>query len=127
MADVVVRTRRITRDKLAQFLPSHELIKAFESFTDDIISTLPTAIGENADAINDAQQMADSALALAAAAMGMANLAAQLAAVPNDGPPPAPVITDQAPDDLVAQLAALREEVNSLRALINDRTTGPTP
>jgi hypothetical protein len=45
MADrPVVRTRLITRDKLAQFLPSHELIKAFEDLASDVSKTLPDAI-----------------------------------------------------------------------------------
>lgn len=42
-----VKTQPITRDKLAQFLPSHELIKAFESMATDVSKVLPDAI-ENA-------------------------------------------------------------------------------
>jgi hypothetical protein len=45
MADLpTVKTKRITRDKLAQFLPSHELIKAFENLSEDVAETLPDAI-----------------------------------------------------------------------------------
>lgn len=39
-----VKTRRITRDKLASFLKSHELIKAFEDLAADVSETLPDAI-----------------------------------------------------------------------------------
>lgn len=39
-----VKTRLITRDKLAQFLPSHELIKAFENMSQDVAETIPDAI-----------------------------------------------------------------------------------
>jgi hypothetical protein len=39
-----VKTRPITRDKLAQFLPSHELIKAFEDMASDVSKVLPDAI-----------------------------------------------------------------------------------
>ena len=42
----IVKTRRITRDKLAQFLPSHELIKAFEDMSSDVSTTIPDAIAE---------------------------------------------------------------------------------
>lgn len=39
-----VSTRPLTRDKLAQFLKSHELIKAFENLTADVSAALPEAI-----------------------------------------------------------------------------------
>lgn len=39
-----VKTRPITRDKLATFLRSAELIKAFENMTNDVSETLPDAI-----------------------------------------------------------------------------------
>lgn len=39
-----VKTRRITRDKLAQFLPTPELIRGFEDMTADVTETLPNAI-----------------------------------------------------------------------------------
>lgn len=45
MADrPAVKTQRIGRDKLAQFLPTHELIKAFENISTDVSETLPDAI-----------------------------------------------------------------------------------
>lgn len=46
-----VKTQRLTRDKLAQFLPTHELIKAFENLSADVSETLPDAIeGATVDA-----------------------------------------------------------------------------
>lgn len=49
-----VKTRRLTREKLAKFLPNHETIKAFENITEDLADTLPDAISgvaENADTV----------------------------------------------------------------------------
>jgi hypothetical protein len=46
-----VKTRPITRDKLAQFLPSFELIKAFEAMTQDITETLPDAIAQGSEEV----------------------------------------------------------------------------
>lgn len=46
MADI--RSRRITRDKLAKIFKDHELVKAFENLTQDVIVTLP---GMNSDAL----------------------------------------------------------------------------
>lgn len=41
-----VRTKRLSRDKLATFLKSHELIKAFEHIAVDVGETLPDAIAD---------------------------------------------------------------------------------
>ncbi len=47
----LVKTRPITREKLATFLPTHELIKAFENLSADVSETLPDAIeGASVDA-----------------------------------------------------------------------------
>ncbi|MGE5622495.1 MAG: hypothetical protein ACM3WS_05005, partial [Bacillota bacterium] len=43
----IVKTFVLTRNKLAQFLKSHELIKAFESITQDVTETLPQAIADS--------------------------------------------------------------------------------
>jgi hypothetical protein len=46
-----VKTRPITRGKLSSFLPTHELIKAFENLSEDVSQTLPDAIeGSSVDA-----------------------------------------------------------------------------
>lgn len=54
MADrPIVKTRRLTRDKLSTFLKSLEMIKAFENLTSDVGTTLPDAIeGISQDAGN---------------------------------------------------------------------------
>lgn len=49
-----VKTKKLTRDKLAKFLPNHESIKAFEDVVSDVSETLPDAIGgltESADTV----------------------------------------------------------------------------
>lgn len=43
----VVKTRRISRDMLATFLKSHELIKAFEDLMGDVSQALPEAIASS--------------------------------------------------------------------------------
>lgn len=52
-----VKTKPVTRNKLAAVFDSHELVKAFEDIADDVSKTLP-------DATQQAQQTADDALAL---------------------------------------------------------------
>lgn len=50
MADApIVKSRRVTRDKLAAVFKSHELIKAFEDLIDDVSVTLPDAVEAEAD------------------------------------------------------------------------------
>lgn len=45
-----VKTRSLTRNKLATFLNSHELIKAFEDMSQDVSEVIPDAIaGLNED------------------------------------------------------------------------------
>lgn len=53
-----VKTRRLTRDKLALFLPNQESIKALENMSLDVGETLPDAIegmATNADTLLSAQ------------------------------------------------------------------------
>lgn len=40
----LLKTKRLPRDELAEFLPSHRAIKAFENVANDILDTLPDAI-----------------------------------------------------------------------------------
>lgn len=71
MADrPAVKTRKLTREKLASFLKSHELIKAFENLAQDVAETLPDAV-EDSNANND-QARDTAAMALAAAAAARA-------------------------------------------------------
>lgn len=111
-------TRPVTRNKLAQFLSSQELIKAFENLTADVSSTLPDAINSGVADAGRAQATADNALAaatLATAISGYIRKAIEsLAAAPPQapvqrqdlfsGPPPAP---SPQPDLLGKLLGAL--------------------
>lgn len=72
MADMLLKTRRLTRDKLASFLGNQELIKAFENLQEDVASTLPDAAVSAAQAAANAMIVARTALAYAAQAMLMA-------------------------------------------------------
>lgn len=54
--DLTVRTQKLTRDKLASFLPNHELIKALENLTADVSVTIP-------DLVAIAKAIAEEALA----------------------------------------------------------------
>lgn len=82
MPDVAVRSRPLSRDKLAQFLPSFELIRAYELLHEDVSQTLPAAAGQALDdaeaaqvAADAAQVTADTALANAATAQAAADAA----------------------------------------------------
>lgn len=79
MARPAVRSQQLTRDKLAEFLKSHELIKAFENLSYDVSQTLPDAAAVDSEAIEAAQLTADAAVIGAAAAQADAD-AAQLTA-----------------------------------------------
>jgi hypothetical protein len=77
-----VKTKPVTRDKLAAFLPNHELIRAFENLTRDVSEVLPDAVLVDTAAIEAAQATADEALASAASAQSAANTAlAEIAAL----------------------------------------------
>lgn len=86
MADpIIVRTRLLTREQIAQFIKSPRGVRAFEELTQDTSSTLPAAIlvvQTQLDYVDAAMHMAsdvaDSAKALAQAAH---TLAAQLEAL----------------------------------------------
>lgn len=69
MADPIILTRRLTRDKLASFLGSHELIKAFEALQQDVAETLPSVAVEAQDTANGAYELAARALQLAGLAL----------------------------------------------------------
>lgn len=76
MADrPAVRTRPITREKLAQFLPSQELIKAFEALAQDVGTTLPDAV------LSASEAAASAASSAASAALDAALASAQVAAL----------------------------------------------
>ncbi|MGE0349812.1 hypothetical protein [Hydrogenophaga sp.] len=106
-------TRRgITREELAQFLPSHKLIKAFESLTEGVTVVLPTELDairiqveEVALATGAAQNEAMAALAMAAVAV--AEVAAQELA------------------DCRTQFSALSAEVDVLRTQVQALQVAP--
>lgn len=50
-AAVTVRTKRLTREKLASVFPNHEMVKAFESLTEDVGVSIPDAINTR-DVVN---------------------------------------------------------------------------
>lgn len=58
MADTPLRAQKISRDKLATFLKTPELIKLFENLSSDVAEGLPESVG-------GAKETADNALALA--------------------------------------------------------------
>ena len=72
MPDVAVRSRPLSRDKLAQFLPSFELIRAYELLHEDVSQTLPAAAGQALDDAETAQAAADAAQATADTALANA-------------------------------------------------------
>jgi hypothetical protein len=58
-SDLSVSTRLITRNKLAQFLKNHELIKAFENLQTDVADVLPAMSAEALSAAEAAMALAD--------------------------------------------------------------------
>lgn len=80
MARPAVRSQQLTRDKLAEFLKSHELIKAFENLSYDVSQTLPDAAALDSEIAEDALATADQAVLDAALAQASANSAIAQAA-----------------------------------------------
>lgn len=114
-----LRTRKITRDKLATFLPSHELIKAFENLIQDVEEVVPDA--------NISQDTADSALSEAAAARAVAESVKKLVLALGAAPPPAPAARSEPVDDLASQVATLQSLVARLTQRVENLEEGPTP
>lgn len=110
----------LDRIDLAQFLPNQRAIKAFENLSKAVGVTLP-------DAIDEVAASADTAAARVAVAEGIALLALQIARDLFEGPPPAPVPTPDQPDDLSAQVFAMREQIAVLTAAVAELKAGPTP
>lgn len=113
MADqIVILTRRLSREKLAQFLGNnHELIKAFEQLTQDVSVTLPDAIEALLQQVDELADISANAFASSAALMALVALARQEAQA----------------DDLRAQVAQLRETVAALQRGVSQLHEGPTP
>jgi hypothetical protein len=110
MADrPVVKSRRITREELARFLPSHRAIKAFEDLIDDVAEALPDAIEGDTNDIDIAQgSTAALAVEVLAQVERLRTLLEPLAL--------RPVLEPLLPqEDHHALLQALREEFFALR------------
>lgn len=114
-----LRTAKITRDKLALFLPTHELIKAFENLVQDVEEVVP--------ATNDSQDTADSALSESAAARAIAESVKKLVVALVSAPPQAPAARQEPIDDLTAQVATLQSLVARLTQRVENLEEGPTP
>lgn len=100
-------TRPVTRNQLAGFLPSHELVKLFENLIADVSGGLPSTLSE-------IEMTAENARALATLAQGLAGVALQLANQANEGPPPVPqalpgLIFDGPPPAPVVPLDAIHD------------------
>lgn len=103
MADrPAVTSQPITRDKLATFLKSHELIKAFENMLKDIRQVLPDSIEQNSGTIDDLAIAADAAGTTANMALSIAEFVAQAVQQLLEGPPRA-----EPADDLDSRIAAI--------------------
>lgn len=114
-----LRTRRITRDKLASFLPSHELIKAFENLVDDVVEIVPAS--------DESISTADTALSEAAAARAVAESVKKLVIALGAAPPPPVADRLDADADLTAQVATLYSLVARLTQRIENLEEGPPP
>ncbi len=128
MADVMqIKTRRLTRAQLAQFLPTHELIKAFENLVSDVVETIPGNADELTISIEVAQEVADTAQSMATIAAGLAQAALSAVQALGDGPPPMPQHPHEQDDGAQAQIHVLREQLATLTRRVADLEERPTP
>lgn len=140
MASIVVRTKPITREKLAKFFPSnHELVRLLETLTQDVTINIPDVINPDSQTLEDAVEELGVAHALARAALALAQQANTLAQLAAEGPPPAPAVfvgddlppsapaaAVAGPDDPYAQLAEMRERLAVAERVIAELKEGPT-
>lgn len=141
MTTVTIRTKAVTREKLARFFPgNHELVRFLESLAQDVTVNIPDVLDPTTVTSDDGADLAQAAHALAAASQGLALRALDLAQQSNEGPPVTPVVQqgdDQPPavplvlpdipDDVYALLAALRERVAVAERAIAEIKEGLTP
>lgn len=88
----MVRVSRLTRNKLAEFLPNHELIRDFELLVQDVGVTIPEAVAEVQVVAEAAQTAASTALAAANAAQDAAAEAIDAANQTALNPDPVPYL-----------------------------------
>ena|ERR1700733_14622556 len=118
MADIVTQTKPITRNKLAQWLPNHEAVKALESLTADV-----PALGE---AANDLQSQLNVAAGQITLLQGNVDnlttrvtlLETEVAELQNE------VAVASA---LLAQFNALRAQLGKFTKFVNDFNSRPKP
>ncbi|HEY8878276.1 MAG TPA: hypothetical protein VIN03_11970 [Roseateles sp.] len=114
--------RRLTRAQLAQFLPTHDLIKAFEALfnvtgaTPDEINTLTQLVEE---VTLNAESAAAGQAAVVAQLQRMASALETLALAPAVEPTPVP-------EQYACEgCAAMREELNAMRARVEALENAP--
>lgn len=142
MASIVVRTKPITREKLAKFFPdNHELVRLLETLAQDVTVNIPDVINPDSLALEDTIEGLGIARALADAAQALAIRALTLAMQAVDGPPalPAPVqrlddtppvllqVLPDIPEDTYSVVCALRERLAVAERAIAQLKEGPSP
>ena len=118
--------RNLTRDQLARFLPSHELIKAFEALF-NVAGQTPDAVNTLAAAVETAQESSDTANAAAVAAAAIASYAQALAGDLAAGPTPIYLQMSQQIDDLSSRLSQMDAILAAMSRRINALEERPTP
>ena len=118
--------RHLTRQQLARFLPSHELVKAFEALF-NLAGETPGAVNGLAGKIETAQEDADSARALAVVTSGIASLALSIANDLNQGPLVAQLPASEPPEDLTHVIHALNAQIHALTQRVSALEERPTP
>lgn len=125
MADrPAVKVKPITRDKLATFLGSHELIKAFENLVEDVGVTLPDASLNNARAIDTAQESADTAIAASIAARAIVEVLRPLVDDLIGGPPAVPPERVEL-EEMIPRVAQLESTITRLAHRVRQLEEGP--
>lgn len=114
--------RSLTREQLAKFLPTHELIKAFEKLF-DLASATPDEINTLIQLVEEVSLNAETAAAGQAAIVAqlqrMASALETLSLAPAVEPTPIPE------QHACEGCAALREELNAMRARVEALETAP--
>jgi DNA-binding transcriptional LysR family regulator len=118
--------RSLTRQQLARFLPSHELVKAFEALF-SLAGATPDAINTLTQLVEEAKDGADSARSSASSVAGIATLALSIAQDLNEGPPVVPIQAGDQPEDITHLIHALRAEIDALTQRISALEERPTP
>lgn len=118
--------RRLTRVELARFLPSHELIKAFEKLF-DVAGATPDAVNTLTLLVEAAQESADTANSAAVTAAAIASYAQALAGDLAAGPTPIYLQMAQQIDDLSSRLSQMDAILATMSRRIDALEERPTP